>query len=272
MTAVEHNNAASGLPVAEPRSSTIVTLGDLIRFIDASDSVPASQKRYLRSALNRAGVLLGNGLADVRADPKDVLRRLDQLSPAMVDMTSRSWANAKSRVRSALRHAAPYLAPARSSTRLTGEWAALEARLELREQRQLSRFCRYAQGMAWLPGEIGEEHVQRFEQYLEHEAMRPDFEKVIRATRRAWNRAVDTVPGWPKQRLAPPESRHVPYWVPLNQLSVPLQQEIEDYLHRLAHPDPFLGLGGKALASTTIDQFRILFITLASGLIASGPP
>jgi hypothetical protein len=208
MNTVEHNNSTSA---REPRASSIATLGDLINFIDATESIPASQKPYLRSALNRARVLLGHGLADVRADLKAILRALDRLSPAMAGMTPQSWANFKSRVRSALRHAAPY-APAHSSTRLDGEWAALEARLQVRERRKLSRFFRFSQGMGWLPGEIGEQHVNRFEEYLEHEAMRPDFQKVMRATRRAWNR--DTIAGWPDRRLAPPEPKHISYWVP----------------------------------------------------------
>jgi hypothetical protein len=272
MTMLEHNNATSGPPVGEPRAPKILALKGLISFIDAGASIPASQKRYLRSALNRAHVLAANGLADIRADPKDLLRRLDRLSPAMAGMTPRSWTNLKSRVRSALRHAAPYLAPARSSTRLTGEWAALEARLQVREQRQLSPFLRFLQGMGRAPGEIGEEDVDRFEAYLEHEVIRADFQKVIRATRRVWNRAADSIPGWPDRRLAPPDSRHIPYWLPLDQLPASLQQEIEDYLHRLAHPDPFLGPGGKALASTTIGQFRVLFVSLASALVGSGTP
>lgn len=148
MTMLEHNNVTSGPPVGEPRA--IVTLGDLISFVNASESVPVSQKRYVRSALNRARVLLANGLTDVRADPKEVLRRLDRLSPAMAGMSPGSWANLKTRVRSALRHAAPYLAPARSSTRLTGELAALEAKLQVREQRQLSPFLRFIQGMGYI--------------------------------------------------------------------------------------------------------------------------
>jgi integrase len=272
MSTVEHNNVTSGLPVSDPRSSTIVTLGDLMRFIDASESIPASQKRYLRSALNRARVLLANGLADVRADPKDVLRRLEHLSPAMAGMTPQSWANLKSRVRSALRYVAPQLAPARSRIRLEGEWAALAAAAPRRERCQLSRLFRFAQGMGWLPGNIGEPQLEQFEAHLEHEAIHSDSVHVVKLTRRAWNRCVDTIPGWPDRRLAAPAGRGTPYYLHLEKLPATLQQEIGDYLHRLEHPDPFLGPGGKSLAPTTIDQFRLAFITLASALVASGMP
>lgn len=272
MNMEDHNNATSRPPVAEAGVVKITTLSELIALIDASDSIPASQKRYLRSAVNRTKVLLGHGLTDVKADPKEILRRLDGLSPAMAGMTPQSYANLKSRVRSALRHAAPHLAPARSRISLSSEWAALCAASPTRERCQLSRLFRYAQSMGWLPGDIGEAQIEQFEAHLEHEAMRSDFAKVVRTTRRAWNWGVDHIQGWPDRRLAQPERKLPPYWIKIEQLPLTLQQEIGDYLHRLAHPDPFLGPGGKTLAPATIGQFRILFITLTSALAASGTP
>ena len=202
----------------------------------------------------------------------DILRRLDQLSPATAEMTSQSWANLKSRVRSALRYAAPHLAPARSRIRLEREWAALAAAAPRRERCQLSRLFRFAQGMGWLPGDIGEPQLEQFEDYLEHEAIHSDSVHVVRTTRRAWNRCVDTVPGWPQRRLEAPARRGAPYYLRPEQLPETLQQEMDEYLHRLEHPDPFLGPVGKSLAPTTINQFRLTFITLASALVASGTP
>ena len=178
----------------QSQTAMIQTLSDLSSFIDASEEIPASRKRYLRWALNRARALLGNGLADVRADPETVLRRLEQFSPAMAGLAPQSYANLKSRVREAFRHAAPQLALARSHTKLSGDWAALEGRLQVREQRQLSRFLRFAQGTGRTPDEVDDGVIDEFGRYLEDEAMRFDHAKLIRATRRAWNRAADTIP------------------------------------------------------------------------------
>jgi hypothetical protein len=49
---------ASGV---ESGASMISSLNELIRFIDDSETAPASHKRYLRSALNRARVFLASG-------------------------------------------------------------------------------------------------------------------------------------------------------------------------------------------------------------------
>jgi integrase len=248
----------------------ISTLDELAGFVKESGIIPNSQRRYQLSAVNRVKVLVGNGLADVRLEPRAIFRQLDRISPAMAGMTRQSYANLKSRFRQACRHAAPHLAPARSYIKLTGDLALFEALLPLREQRQLSRLLRFIQAMGWSLHEVGEEHVQQFEGCLEHEGMLPEHGKIARATRRAWNRAVDTVPGWPDRRLALPQPKQTPYWIKLEQLPDSLQQEVEAYLHRLEHPD--LGATDKAIASSTAHQFRVLFITLASALVASGIP
>src|SRR5680860_96336 len=103
-----HNQPDFSVARAVAGPLTIATLGDLITFVDGSGEIPALRKPHLRSALNRARALLGNGLADVRADPRDVLRQLDRLSPAMAGMAPQSYANLKSRVRSVFRLAAPH--------------------------------------------------------------------------------------------------------------------------------------------------------------------
>ena len=157
-TDVDHNTTCA--PVEE--AGTIVTLGDIREAIELSETLPTRRKAYLCWALTRTIALIGNGVADVRADPKTVLRQLDQLSPAMTGLSPRAFANLKSLVRAAFRVFASRLAPARSKIKLRGAWAELEALLPLRLKRNLSRFMRFAQAMGWAPDEIGEEHMERF--------------------------------------------------------------------------------------------------------------
>ena len=270
MDTPDHNNKTASPP--GPGVGTIMTLGEMREAIKASEAIPASRKAYLLWALNRTTALLGHGLPDVRADPKTVLRQLHRLSPAMAGLSPQSFANLKSLVRASLQFFAPRIAGARSRIKLVGAWKELEARLPLRLKRRLSQFLRFAQANGWLPHEIGEEHVQRFADYLEHEVMRDDPDEVVRETRRAWNRALETVPGWPDRRLAPPQRKRQPYWLPVEQLPSPLQQEMRDYLDGLGSTDPFLGRSSKALAQGTMGHFRYVFIQLASALVACGTP
>jgi hypothetical protein len=205
-TGVDHNSTFA--PVTE--AGTILTLGDMREAIELSDSIPADRKRHLIWALNRTIALIGHGAADVRADPKTVLRQLDLLSPAMTGLSPRAFANLKSLIRKAFRLFASRLAPARSKIKLKGRWAELEALLPLRLKRNLSRFMRFAQAMGWAPHEIGDEHIERFAEYLKNEAMLDKADAVLRATRYGWNAAVDSVPGWPVDGLPHPRpsARH----------------------------------------------------------------
>ena len=250
----------------------ITTLGDLLDHIEASPAVPEARKPFLRWALKRTRDLVGDGRADVPADPKVVLRRLARLSPPMAGMRPQSYANLKSQVRFAFRLAMPHLPPARSRAKLTGAWQALEAMLPRREQRLLSRFLRFCQAMGWQPDEIDEPRVQQFADYLENEAVIDDPEEVVRSTRRAWNHALDTVPGWPERRLAPPARKREAYWLRPDLLPASLQEEMADHLDRLANPTPFLAQTASDLAPTTIRQVRFALITLASALVAAGTP
>lgn len=218
--------------------------------------------------MRRTISLLGNGLPDVMADRKLVLRQLAEVSPAMAGLSRQSFANLKSLLRASYREVGSDLAPAHSRVRLGQEWAALEALLPVREQRALSRLMRFAQAMGWRPHEIGEDHVQRLDDHLEHEAMLARSETVIRATRCAWNR----VQGWPQQRLVPPPPKRSSYWLRVEQLPESLQHEIRDHLHRLANPDPFLADSSRGHAPATVGQVRCTYITLASALVATGMP
>src|SRR3954453_14505782 len=202
----------------------ITTLSDLTRFVEASEAIPAHRKRSYKSALNTTRRLLGNGQADLRVEPKDILRRLDLFSPAMAGMSRPSYRNLKSLMRAVFRLGAPVLAPARSRTKLTGAWQVLEQQLPVRERCQLSRFLRYAQGMGWQPDAIGEEQALGFAAYVTDEAMLVEAGKVVRITRAAWNRAVDTVPGWPRQRLEPVPPKRTPYWLREDQLPATLRE------------------------------------------------
>lgn len=252
MTTGDHNNS-SKLPVA---SSTppIATLGDLIRFIADCPTLPPRRRPYVLSALKRARELLGPG-PDVAADAKVVLQRLDRLSPAMSGMTAASYANLKSRVRSAFRCAAPHLPAARSYIRLKGQWAELDQALPIRERRDLSRFLRFSQINGWAPGEIEQDHLTQFGEYLSQEVLLENVAKRLRATARAWNRST-TLTGWPLTTLTPPPSKRQPYWVPITQLPQTLQEEIEQQLARLGNPDPFFGQA-KPLAASTLEQSGI---------------
>jgi integrase len=250
----------------------IRVLSDLVRFLAVSPLVADKQRPFLVSAVKRCCDLIGKGASDIPADPKIILRELDQLSPAVAGMQPQSFANMKSRVRQALRLAEPQLALARLRIRLTGAWGALDSLLPLQLSRKLSRFLRFAQVSGWSPEEIGDGHLDRFEAYLRDQVMLDVHAGIARRTARAWNQAADAVEGWPGRKLTVPPSKRTPYWIKPDQWPESLRTEVDEYLERLGSPKPFLEGPCEPLANSTIKQYRITFIELVSALGRSGQP
>ena len=100
----------------------------------------------------------------------------------------------------------------------------------------LSRFLRFGQVNAWAPTETGDMHLNRFHTYLREQVMLQNAAEIARATARSWNRAVDTVPGWPPYKLTVPASKREPYWVKSQDWPESLQVEVDGYLKRLGNP------------------------------------
>jgi endonuclease YncB( thermonuclease family)/integrase len=71
---------------------------------------------------------------------------------------------------------------------------------------------------------------------------------------------------------ASPHPRASARWLRVHELPRPLQQELDEYLHRLGHPDPFVGPGSRILRPGTVIQYRHMLIMLASALARSGVP
>lgn len=255
------------------KSAKITTIGELEQFIAGNSSIPDSVRPHLLWAVRRIRRHFGHGAPDFRLDPKALVKRLNQLSAASAGLSPRTLANLKSRFRAALRHAEPRLAPGRSRTRLDGPWAVLYARLPRRQQFALSRFMRFAQDRGVSPDQVDEAVVLAFEEHAAQEIMPRSLQNMCRATRRAWNDAADTVPGWPQQHVDPPTLERTAYWLEPEALPRPLHDEIEAHLNRMAQPaSPFSGTSRKAPAKATVDQYRWTFITIASALVGSGRP
>lgn len=267
-----HNNMTGSQSAALAAPWKVATLGDLIDLVAEAGDLPARKKAGVLSALRRARELLGQGAADLPANPRIILPRLDRLSPAMAGMGRQSLANLKSRVRWAFRMAAPDLEPARSRVKLVGEWAELEGKLPEGARRTLSRWLRFAQRKGWAPAEVDAPHLERFHTYLTEDIVIERAGNVFRETILAWNRAVDTIPGWPARHLPLPPRKRAPYWIAVDELPESLRREMDAYLDRLTNPDPFLGETPKPLSPATIEQYRLMVIQLASALVGSGVP
>jgi hypothetical protein len=77
-----------------------------------------------------------------------------------------------------------------------------------------------------------------FHQALGDESLVRDLGKVNRDSRRRWNKAAATIPGWPAVRVEIPKGSRF-YSLPWNAFPPSLQMEVETFLTRAKSPNPF---------------------------------
>lgn len=246
----------------------IATLGDLHRFVETCD-LPAGRKAQIRSAIKRTDELVGHGALDLAADPAKLLAALEQYSAAMAGMSDGGFANLKSRLRAAFRLARPHLISTRHA-RLGGEWLRLHEQIETRDQRELSRFLRFACVTGWQPSEVVDAHVERFATHLRDEAMVASWQKIVRETIRAWNRIGLRHPVFAIQPLTPPAPKRTPYWIDLASLPSSMQADIKAFLAYLSTPVSFASQSRQRLKPGTVEQYGHGIRMLVSALVGAG--
>jgi integrase len=268
MATNDHNKPDKGTEPAV-QWGEIQTLGDLRNYV-LSCGLPGARRDQIRSAIKRADELIGYGALDVAADAKLVLGKMEEFSPAMAGMSTAAFANLKSRLRYAFRLAAPHIKPARSSVALAPVWFEFCSHLDERSRRALSRFARFATAGVFLPGDIADEHLERFRVHLDENLLHSKAETIVRGTIRAWNKASESREGF--RKLTPLPVRRVPYWVNPEEFPESLQADITRFLHDLSHPSIFGGQTNKTPRLGTIEQYSHAIRTLVSTLAHDGVP
>jgi integrase len=263
MTNPEHNNEP------DKPALIIVTLGDLMTFTGGMD-LPAERKAELRSAIQRADELVGHGALDLPADAVPLLKKLDLLSPAMAGMSPGGFANLRSRLRAVFRLATPHLERPRTRAKLTGVWAELYGKLDIGEQRNLSRFVYFAQAQGWQPSSISDAHLSRFGDYLRDVVLISTWEEVVRNSILAWNRLAAGAAGSGLSPLTPPVRKREPYWIASSGWPPGLREDVEAFSAELTKPSVFMEVSVRKLKPTTINQYRFTITTLVSAAVGAG--
>ena len=133
----------------------------------------------------------------------------------------------------------------------------------------LSRLMRWASAEGIAPEHLDQAAMDRFGAALMQDSFHQNPRDCWRRTVVAWNAAVEEVPGWPQQRLAPPPGRER-YVLALEAFPAPFQADAQAWLDRLAGKAG-LDVGPvKPLRPATIDKWRFALRQLGSALVASG--
>src|SRR5205823_2949189 len=150
-------------------------------------SLPQRKRQELASAIRTTARVLGRPLEDIPANGRLLARRLRDVAPASIGISTGRWNN----IRSLLRHSLSFIesvSPGRNCHDLSPEWRALHDQLGSRSDKiALSRVLRFLSAGGIGPDEVTEKTFDAYHDHLDRSLLkRPD--QTFALTVRAWRR------------------------------------------------------------------------------------
>ena len=265
-------NEITEIELAVPQLSVApepMTLARLIDAIRADSELSAARRRDATSSIRRFSQLLGLDIDNTIVDRERLRPLVQAFQPKLAGLKDKTFQNICSNVNFAIkRYVSP---PLRGTKGLSTEWAELRSKLATKEFLcQLPAFIRHCSDRGISPTNVTDEVAEAFGAWLRNESLRKEPKRRWRATIVSWNKAVQTIEGWPEILLRVPSFRDT-YCLPWDALPQSFLDEIDDYLHQRAHPDPFdRNAPPHKAALASIDHYRIQIRQLASALAHQG--
>jgi hypothetical protein len=205
------------------------TVSDVIRGLERDTELDPNRRRELCSALRKVcGVLRLDG-GSVPAAPQHLRLLLTPITAAMAGVTKGRWANIRSLAFKALIHVGLCSMPGRYCVQLNPEWQWLRRRLPDRHERSgLSRFMSYCSARDIEPASVIAETFALFRVGVDA-SMTRDPGGVYRDTCKLWNKAADTIRGWPQLRIAVPNRRRE-FALPVDRFPLSFQTDLDRFM------------------------------------------
>jgi integrase len=200
----------------------------------------------------------------------ELRHQLKQMSPIITGLSPGGFRNFKSLLGKALITAGVTSVPRRSRTPLTPEWKQLLARIADRHQRySLSHLARYCSARDRLPADIDNDVLAQYGEDLISKSLLDRPKQAYRNACLAWNMAVDTIAGWPQQRLTVPNHRRI-YARTLSAFPESFQSDVENYLRHLSGDDLLSEMAVGPVTPETLKGRRKQILAIASALVEAG--
>src|SRR6266404_4802642 len=253
-------------------SSPTLTLADVMARIEGRQEITQKERRELLSAVRTICRIVGLEPGSVSAEPRSLREHLDNVPLAYGGLSRTRWNNVKTLLLAALDQAGIKTMAGRASEPLSPPWAALQAVLtEPKLRIGLSRFMSFCSAREIAPDGVDVTTFDLFHQALGDESLVRDLGKVNRDSRRRWNKAAATIPGWPAVRVEIPKGSRF-YSLPWNAFPPSLQIEVETFLTRAKSPNPFAENYSRSIKPSTLELRREELQQIASALVLSGLP
>ena len=236
----------------------------------------ATRRRDLASGLRRVAKALGKPCDGVFADPGWLRPRLDKIVPVAIGVSDKSWSNALSDTRAAMKLFGVVQPRPNRAADLGDAWRPLWEALLADDGPTLApalgRFVRFLDRCGVAPEAVAQSHAEAFREAVALNEIRRSPETAMTAAIYGWNKAVERIDGWPRQRLSvtPRGNR---YALDLDRFPVTFRDEVATWLSSLERPDLLDDTAPTApLRPATIRHRRAQVLRFASALVHDGVP
>ena len=262
-TPSEFQNKAARWPVPS-------TLADLIEAAKADPDLTPNQRCNVVSAIRRFGIWCRLNPSSLPAAHRAVAERFDGLHWKQLDISKKRFQNVRSLMVFGLNRYVRLEIPMRGKG-LSEEWAALRRCLQDEKLRfGLSRLIGYCSARGIAPDEVDDAVAAELFQWMSSATLTKKPERRFRAIVKAWNKAAETVDGWPKTVLAVPSNRD-PYCLKWEEFPASFRQDAEAWLARNADPDPLdFDAPPRPWSEASLKTYRFQIRQLVSALFLRG--
>jgi integrase len=252
-----------------PKSALPKTLADVIATLQTNNTLSATRRRDLRSAVNRVATLLACGPSDIELDLGAISARLAAISPLAAGMTAKTLANVRSDFLAAVK--ATGLMPVTMAAALTPSWANLfRRRTGRRAHIGLTRLARYASARQIEPRQINDEVMANFIADVRQRSLHRNPKKLQRQVTLIWNE-VARDPQLGLQPVTVASFRGPPGRIDWSILPMSFRNDVAAYLSWAGRSDPFaVDARARALKPTTLRLRRDQIHAAVSALVESG--
>lgn len=257
-------------------SPTTPSFAELIDQLQTNATLTSARRKDLVSGLRRVAEALHLTPAQVQADPRWLQPRLARIAPASIRVSSKTWQNIVSNARSAMVACGILTKRQRQVDELSADWRPLWEGVRASKDKSLlsplPRFVFFLNRIGVAPADVSNDHALLFLKALELNEISKSPRSAFKDAVMGWNRAVERLPVWPRQRLTlPSEAKRV--MLQEAEYTPSLVAAIDRNLGIRMRPDLLArGQNFKSIATSSAAHYRYLLLRFASHMIGTGIP
>jgi len=228
------------IPLPAPRLNGTNTkplepsLADVYAKIEHDPLLPKATKDALLCSLRRIAKVLGRDLSQLPARLGALRYGIGRLHHAQLGISRKTLQNHVANLKAAIRHVAGQKRLSGRGIALSPAWSSLYDQLTDRRLRLgLIGFLKYCSATGIDPFSVSETSVAAFIAYATEVQFTVNPNDLHKQVTRCWNRAKETVPGWPQITLPVPDFRRQPASMPWEVFELSFLEDVEHYLSLL---------------------------------------